>query len=110
MAVTVQAKVGIERDIRLSQSEHMYVGTWSPTDEYSTGGDPFDVAGNERFERVLFTPVNGYVLEFVKATQKVKIRVQKDPAAVGGADVPLTELAAAVDLHATSFDFIAFGG
>lgn len=109
MAVTIQAAVTIEKDIPIGATEHLYIGTWTPTDFYTAGGDGFDPSGNTRIERAFFGAASGYVAEFIPATQKVKLYRTKDPANAGGADLPLQELAGGVDLHATVFSFFAIG-
>lgn len=50
----------------------------------------------------------GYVARFDKANLKVMLYQQKDPAAAGGADIPLPEVGA-VDVSATAFRFEAKG-
>lgn len=54
-------------------------------------------------------PAGGYVFEYVKTTGKVKAYRQKDPAAAGGADIPLPEVTDGVDLSAVSARFRAEG-
>lgn len=51
----------------------------------------------------------GFVFEYVKTTGKVKAYRQKDPAAAGGADIALPEVANGVDLSGTSSRFRAEG-
>lgn len=51
----------------------------------------------------------GYVLEWVQSTGKVKAYRGKDPGNAGGADIPLVEVANAVDLSAVTFRFRAEG-
>lgn len=51
----------------------------------------------------------GYIAEWDKTNQKVKVYRQKDPAAAGGADIALPEVANAVDLSAVNFRFFAMG-
>lgn len=102
----------VEKDIPIGQTEHLYEGTFKPSTSYPTGGEPFDATGNTRFSKVLTgagVASGGYVTAFDKATQKLKIYRSKDPAAAGGADIPLQEVANAVDLSAVTFEFIALG-
>lgn len=54
-------------------------------------------------------PAGGYTFEYVASTGKVKAYVAKDPAAAGGADIVLQELANAVDITATIFNWHAVG-
>jgi hypothetical protein len=51
----------------------------------------------------------GYIFEFDKANSKIKAYRQKDPAAAGGADIPLPEVANAVDLSSITPRFRAEG-
>jgi hypothetical protein len=51
----------------------------------------------------------GYIFEFDKANSKIKAYRQKDPAAAGGADIPLPEVANAVDLSSITPRFRAVG-
>jgi len=54
-------------------------------------------------------PAGGYVPRFDLANSKVLVYDQKDPAAAGGADIPLPEVANNTDLSGTSFRFVATG-
>lgn len=54
-------------------------------------------------------PSAGYLFEFDKTNSKVKAFRQKDPAAAGGADIALPEVANAVDLSAVLSRFRASG-
>lgn len=67
----------------------------------------FELAG-EIHDLDLGTPA-GYTLEWVPSTGKIKAYRQKDPGSAGGADVPLVEVANAVDLSAVPFRFRAEG-
>lgn len=51
----------------------------------------------------------GIVFEWDKTNSKVKAFRQKDPGAVGGADIALPEVANGVDLSAVTFRFRAEG-
>lgn len=53
-------------------------------------------------------PSGGYVPRWDKTNAKIMVYLQKDPAAAGGADIPLPELGA-VDISATAFRFVATG-
>ena len=59
--------------------------------------------------QLIVHPSGGYVFEYVASTGKVKAYRQKDPAAAGGADIPLPEVAAGVDLSSVNAPFTAFG-
>ena len=49
------------------------------------------------------------VFSWDKANAKVLAYRQKDPAAAGGADIPLPEVANAVDMSAVTFNWVAYG-
>jgi len=65
--------------------------------------------GLNRIDDIDIQPTGGYVFEWLPATGKVKAYRQKDPAAAGGADIPLPEVANAVDLTAVLSRFRAEG-
>lgn len=100
----------VERDFAhtLGQTQHLYTGRFIPSTSYPTGGEPFDAPDNLRFEKV-FTDSPGYVTSWDVANQKLKIYRQKDPAAAGGADIALPEVANGVDLSGVTFHFLAIG-
>jgi hypothetical protein len=60
-------------------------------------------------DRLEIDPAGGYVFEWDKANGKVKAYRQKDPANAGGADIPLPEVANAVNLAAIIINFQAIG-
>ena len=66
---------------------------------YATGGDSFDFAtiqqGGAQPIWVDIRGKAGYSYEYDFTNKKIIVRQQKDPAAAGGADIPLPELAAA---------------
>jgi hypothetical protein len=62
-----------------------------------------------RIDDIDIQPSAGYVFEYLPATGKVKAYRQKDPAAAGGADIPLPEVANAVDISAVTARFRAEG-
>lgn len=67
----------------------------------------FDLA--VMLESLHIFPSAGYVPEWDKTNAKVKVYRQTNPAAAGGADIPLVEVANAVDLSAVLFRFEAIG-
>jgi hypothetical protein len=78
---------------------------------YATGGvavTPTNV-GLIRIDDLDVQPSAGYIFEYLPATGKVKAYRQKDPAAAGGADIALPEVANAVDLSAVTARFRAEG-
>ncbi len=83
-----------------------YNGTLTMTASYATGGDTLNakLLGISKFHGAIIASAGGIVFEFIPdtdpATAKVKAYRQKDPGAAGGADIALTEVAAAVDLSA----------
>lgn len=66
---------------------------------YAAGGDLIDFANiQEGVVQPIWVDIRGkagYSYEYDFAAKKVIVRQQKDPAAAGGADIPLPELAAA---------------
>jgi hypothetical protein len=54
-------------------------------------------------------PTGGYVFEWDKTNAKIKAYRQKDPAAAGGADIPLPEVGNGVDISSITFRFRAEG-
>lgn len=100
--------VEIDRKKNLEAGLTIYTGRITPDASYLNGGELVDAAGNTQFD-ILFAQAAGYVTSFDPATQKMRIFQQKDPAALGGADIALVEVANAVDLSAVPFRFVAFG-
>lgn len=98
----------IEDDIPIGESLHLYSGTISIS-SYTNGGEPLDPGGNSKLKRLQTGAGGGYVTSFDPATQKIKVFRQKDPAAAGGADIALPEVANGVDLSSIPFGFLAIG-
>src|SRR4051812_4644292 len=96
----------IEDDIPIGETDHLYIGTIVPSTSYPTGGEVIDATGNTRFKKLQTGAAGGYVTSFDPATQKLKIFRQKDPAAAGGADIALPEVANTTDLSGVTFGFI----
>jgi hypothetical protein len=99
----------IDADIPIGETQHLYVGSITLDNSYLTGGEPIDAPGNSRFIHLDAQPTAGYVFEFIPASQLLKAYRQKDPAAAGGADIALVEVANAVDLSAVVVRFLAIG-
>jgi hypothetical protein len=98
------------RDIPIGQTEHLYTGTIDFDSSYPTGGEALDLASNTRIETLIAQSKSGYVFEWDAANQKLLAYRQKDPAAAGGADIALPQVANATDLSAvTGVQFIAIG-
>lgn len=79
---------------------------------YATGGVAVTASQFEFSASILHLDVGssaGYVFEFDKTNLKILVYRQKDPAAAGGADIPLPEVANAVDLTAITPRFFALG-
>jgi hypothetical protein len=78
---------------------------------YATGGVAVTAKNFKlyKLQALSVHPAAGIIFEFDKANLKVKAYRQKDPAAAGGADIALPEVANAVDLSAVSARFIARG-
>lgn len=78
---------------------------------YATNGVAITARNLElaRLDELDVAPSGGYVFEYVPSTGKIKAFRQKDPAAAGGADIPLPEVANAVDLSAITPRFFASG-
>lgn len=106
MAVTANNVVVIP----LGEGWEAYIGTLAFDSSYPTGGEAIDITVvNERIEH-LQASGSGYVFEWDKANQKCLVYRQKDPAAAGGADIPLPQVANTADLSAlTAVPFFAVG-
>lgn len=79
-------------------------------DTYATGGLTLDWSAISRHSpmNVVFQNNAGYFIQWLRATGKMMVSQQKDPAAAGGADLPLSELAAAAIPAALSGASISF--
>lgn len=78
---------------------------------YATGGIAVTPRNLEliRVDDLDIQPTGGYLFEYLPSTGKIKAYRQKDPGATGGADIPLPEVANAVDLSAVTSRFRAEG-
>jgi hypothetical protein len=106
------ATITAETDLdELGQGEHLYLVTVVFDSSYPAGGEALDLAANRTIKRLILQPTAGYVFEWVKATQLIKVYRQKDPANAGGADIPLVEVADTTNLASAlaSVDGIAIG-
>jgi hypothetical protein len=75
---------------------------------YATSGVAVDDTGDiEWLPGSLVGQAQGYVAHYVASTKKIIVRYQTDPAAAGGADVPLKEVANSTNLASVDFPFIA---
>lgn len=94
--------------IPLGEGWERYIGTVVPG-TYATNGVVVDIANvNERIYAMNCSG-SGYVGEFVASAQKLKLYRQKDPAAAGGADIALVEVANGVDLSGVTLPMTADG-
>lgn len=90
-------------------------GTGNLGTSYTTGGMAFTKANLDlpvKVSRLEVDNAGGYVFETVSLTNSgglIKAYRQKDPGAAGGADIPLPEVANAVDLSAVTFNWTASG-
>lgn len=86
-------------------------GTITFDSSYATGGEAITAALLELniVEDLRVDPSAGYVFEWDKTNAKIKAYRQKDPAAAGGADIALPEVANAVDLSLVAPRFRAEG-
>lgn len=86
-------------------------GTITFDSSYAANGEAFSAA-SIGLKRILFIALNqgedGYVYKFDYANSKVLAYQGKDPAAAGGADIPLQETGA-IDLSAAVVNFFAIG-
>lgn len=67
---------------------------------YTTNGMPF-TAADANLKNILWcsvAPAGGYVFEYDYTNSKIIAYRQKDPAAAGGADIPLPQVANGIDL------------
>lgn len=78
---------------------------------YATNGVAITARNVElnRIDDLDVQPTGGYVFEYLPSTGKIKAYRQKNPADAGGADIPLPEVANAVDLSAIASRFRAEG-
>lgn len=79
---------------------------------YATNGVPITSSLFElpvRLDHLDVSPAAGIVFEWDKTNSKIKAFRQTDPAAAGGADVALVEVANAVNLATPVARFIATG-
>src|SRR5262245_52322093 len=85
-------------------------GTGNLGNPYASGGIAVSAKqlGLGRVESMIVNPAGGFVFEYVPSTAKVKAYQQRDPAAAGGADIPLPEVGA-VDLSGITFSWTAIG-
>jgi hypothetical protein len=67
---------------------------------YTTGGKAIDFSGYYFHEiySVQVSPKSGYLFSYDPVNKKIIVYRQTNPAAAGGADVPLVEVANAFDL------------
>ena len=91
----------------------VFVGSLALTGNYATGG--IDISDfitslpvTEAPFHMVFTGKAGYQYEYDVAAKKLLIRQQTDPAAAGGANIPLVELAAAALPAGVTGDTIQF--
>lgn len=104
MAATLVEEVSIP----IGQGFSLCWGTVTFDNSYPTGGEAIDATGDIGYKR--FCPAgasDGYVPIWDKTNQKLKLFRQKDPAAAGGADIALPEVANTADMSAVSVDFVA---
>ena len=90
---------------------YAHVGTFN-LGVYATGGvavAPAQLSFGDHIFHLSCEPTGGYVFEFLKATGLVKAYQNVNPAAVGGADVPLNEVTNATNLAAIVGRFFALG-
>lgn len=93
--------------VGLGGSTRLLRGNLAFSSSYATNGDTIDWPGDLNIPDggvQLSSSAGGYVFEYDGANQKVKAFRQKDPAAAGGADIALPEVANAVNLSAVSVE------
>jgi len=106
------ATVTIEERISIGGTDYLYLGFITMDNSYASGGEVIDAtngattAGPAKFKKLIPAATAGYVPEFIGSSQKLKMFRQKDPAAAGGADIALPEVAGSVDLSAVVVPFI----
>lgn len=101
MAITVTVK----HRLRGRATGTLNLGT------YATGGVAVTPAkfGFETLTSLAVQPAGGYVFEWDEANAKIKAYRQKDPAATGGADIALPQVANSTDLSSVVAHFDASG-
>lgn len=79
---------------------------------YATGGIAVTGAQVEcpnQIKHLSLFASGGYQFEYVPSSGKIKAYQQKDPAAAGGADIPLPEVGNSTNLGSINPQFIAIG-
>lgn len=97
----------VKKAIPIEQSVVMELAIFN-AGTYATGGVAVDTTGDIEWTHAIVQPTAGYVGEYDPSTKKVKVYRQKDPAAAGGADIALPEVANSVDLSAVNFLVVGF--
>lgn len=111
---TVGPKMGGRRPQRIGTQLH-WMGSVNMTSSYATGGDTLTakILGFSHIEGAIVGSAGGYTFECVTAAGspdiKIKAYRQLDPANAGGADVPMPQVANAVDLSAIAPFVMVFG-
>lgn len=103
------SSIQVTHDIPIGATLRLYMGTFTPSTSYPTGGEPIDLPNNTRLVKMFTTGGGGYSTNFISSSQLLKVYRQKDPAAAGGADIALPEVGSTVDLSASTFEFFAIG-
>lgn len=106
------ATVTIIRKIPIGQTESVYLGEILMDSSYATGGEPIDfvaspggLVGPSKMHTLFPAQVGGYIAEFVRSSQKLKMYRDNGTAAAAA----LPEVASAVDLSAVVIPFVGFG-
>lgn len=103
------ATTTIDHNIPLHETYVLLLGRIDLDNSYPTGGYSIDPSGVESIEFLNPCPRAGYVFSWSTSAQKLLVYRQKDPAASGGADIALPEVANGADLSAvTGIRFTAF--
>src|SRR4051812_28547200 len=98
------ATLDVQKSISLQSGLRMEVGTISGDAAYPSGGWPISPGGSTGYWKAIVQASAGYVPEYDEAAQRLKVYRQRDPAAAGGADIALPEVANGTNLATVSWD------
>lgn len=103
MALTI----AVNKTYELGDTDKLYVGTIAFDDSYPTGGEAFDITGNESIDSMMLGHKSGYTFSYDAANAKVIAYYVDNDA---GADSAQIQIPNTTDLSAvTGVQFWAIG-